>query len=209
MSANEQLCAEGCIRTRSGAEVSLFEPRPETINFDDIAISLSRLSRYNGHASVFCSVAAHSILVADLLPTELRLAGLLHDAAEAYLGDIARPLKRALWAAWAKPATDTYGSWLDMEPINDVERRIQDAIAVAAGIDGDDLRHPDVKAADNMAMAVEVEWFLGVSAAELGLPEPTVDARIEFSYRRSYYGMAGNPMAGFWSDEIEAYVKKK
>ena len=63
------------------------------ILIEDIAHSLAQQCRYNGHCSRFYSVAEHSIHVASILPPALRLFGLLHDAAEAYVGDMAKPLK--------------------------------------------------------------------------------------------------------------------
>jgi len=60
---------------------------------DEIAHHLSMLCRFNGALSSYYSVAEHSIHVATLLPPELKMAGLLHDAAEAYIGDIVSPIK--------------------------------------------------------------------------------------------------------------------
>lgn len=88
-------------QTHSGAALDLLNPHPDSIVFDDIVRGLSRTARFNGQTIRFCSVAQHSLLVADILkswgadlPTQ-RL-GLLHDAPEAYLGDIARPIKLLL-----------------------------------------------------------------------------------------------------------------
>lgn len=70
------------------------DPRPEEVAIEDIAHSLAHQCRYAGHTSAFYSVAQHSVLVAENLPPELRLWGLLHDASEAYLVDLPRPVKR-------------------------------------------------------------------------------------------------------------------
>ena len=84
------------VSTKSGRRVSLLNPSPSQIVIGDIAHSLAHQCRFNGHTNKFYSVAQHSVLVASILPRELRLAGLLHDASEAYLGDVVQPLKDLL-----------------------------------------------------------------------------------------------------------------
>jgi len=77
----------------SGKPFFPLDPRPDEIEIDDIAIALSRICRFGGHTTTFYSVAEHSILVSLLVPDEHRLTALLHDATEAYIGDMIRPLK--------------------------------------------------------------------------------------------------------------------
>ena len=88
---------EPWIQTRSGKRFDLLDPKPEQIDLEDIAHSLSMLCRFNGHTREFYSVAQHSVLVADWMEghygRELAKYGLLHDAAEAYIGDMGSPLK--------------------------------------------------------------------------------------------------------------------
>lgn len=83
------------IETCSGEHLDFLNPDPNTIILTDIAFALSNLCRYTGHVP-FYSVAEHSVYVASRLPKEWRLAGLFHDAAEAYLGDVNSPLKQYL-----------------------------------------------------------------------------------------------------------------
>ena len=86
------------ILTQTGKRFDLFEPDADMIDPRDIAHSLAHLCRFNGHTREFYSVAQHSCLVADLVPTEHKLAALLHDATEAYIGDMVRPLKQWMHA---------------------------------------------------------------------------------------------------------------
>lgn len=83
----------GVIRTFSGQTVNILDPDPATININDIAHALSNQCRFSGHTSHFYSVAEHSVLVAKAVPFSEALAGLLHDASEAYLVDIPTPVK--------------------------------------------------------------------------------------------------------------------
>lgn len=91
------------IETNSGELVDLIDPEPGTINFEDIVAGLSKLPRFVGQTDNVYTVAQHSVNVAKSILSEIpesrgtlkiALAGLLHDAAEAYLGDIPRPYKR-------------------------------------------------------------------------------------------------------------------
>lgn len=82
------------IQTYSGVEFYPLDPRPEEIRIEDIAHALSMQCRYTGHVQKFYSVAEHSLRVAEIVPKEWRLWALLHDASEAYLVDLPRPIKR-------------------------------------------------------------------------------------------------------------------
>lgn len=84
------------ISTRSGRRLYIHNPSVAQIDIEDIAHGLANQCRFNGQTNDFYSVAQHSVLVASILPSELKLAGLLHDASEAYLGDVVQPLKELL-----------------------------------------------------------------------------------------------------------------
>lgn len=89
----------GVIETVTGVRANILDLTHEMINLEDISTSLSHICRYNGHVPHFYSVAEHSVLVANWLEDnghdpKTILTGLLHDASEAYVGDMVRPLKR-------------------------------------------------------------------------------------------------------------------
>ncbi|WP_462321709.1 hypothetical protein [Halochromatium sp.] len=128
------------IHTYSGIAFDLQDPQPEMVRLDDIVHSLSLMNRFNGAALFPYSVAQHSLHVASLLPAELRLEGLLHDAAEAYIGDMVSPLKQV------------------MPEYKAVEARISAVVAEVF-----DLVYPEpsaVKLADLAVLAAEREQVL-------------------------------------------------
>ena len=89
---------EPLIQTVSGRRINPFAPDPAAIDIGDIAHALANQCRFGGHCRRFYSVAQHSCVVADLAAgrrADARgvLWALLHDAAEAYLGDLPHPVK--------------------------------------------------------------------------------------------------------------------
>jgi len=83
----------GFIETFTNKYVPPFDAKPEHICIEDIAHALSNQCRFSGHTSRFYSVAEHAWLASYYAPAHLAAAALMHDAAEAYLIDIPRPLK--------------------------------------------------------------------------------------------------------------------
>ena len=84
------------IETYSGKKFNFLKPNPDDIDIIDIAHSLGMQCRYTGHAKTFYSIAEHSIVVSKLCCPEHAFWGLMHDATEAYLTDVASPVKRHL-----------------------------------------------------------------------------------------------------------------
>lgn len=79
--------------TYTGIKFTLFEPKGEDVSITDIAHALSMLCRFTGHCQRFYSVAQHCVHVSHLVAPEHALEGLLHDASEAYINDLNRPMK--------------------------------------------------------------------------------------------------------------------
>lgn len=81
------------IRTFTGKLIDLAAPEVKDISILDISRGLSHLCRFAGQLPRFYSVAQHSVLVSQLVDPEVKCYGLLHDASEAYMGDLSRNLK--------------------------------------------------------------------------------------------------------------------
>lgn len=128
------------VQTYTGRRVDLFDPRLDQIDIEDIAHALSMQCRFNGHTRDFYSVAQHSVIVSMTVPPRLAFAGLMHDAAEAYTGDLVRPLKRAL------------------PQFKEAERAIWEAICQKWALDAE--LAPEVREADLRALATEARDLL-------------------------------------------------
>lgn len=90
---------DGCINTPSG-KISLISPDPKDINIVDISCGLANNCHFGGlvHPNMYFSIASHSLLVVQLAAEKntnpmFLMTCLLHDAAEAYLGDVKKPMK--------------------------------------------------------------------------------------------------------------------
>ena len=84
---------DSSIHTFTGRFVNPLDLQPEDVDICDIAHALANQCRFSGHVKKFYSVADHSLICSKLVDPEFALDALLHDAAEAYLQDMARPLK--------------------------------------------------------------------------------------------------------------------
>jgi len=93
---DENLFLPDCIRTFTGKYVNVFDPDPATIDIIDIAHALAKEQRWGNHLSKNYSVAQHSIICSELVPTENKFTALMHDSTEAYLRDLCSPIKKKL-----------------------------------------------------------------------------------------------------------------
>jgi 5'-deoxynucleotidase YfbR-like HD superfamily hydrolase len=134
------------LQTVSGRWVNPFDPDPAQLDADDIARALANLCRFGGHSRVFYSVAQHCVIVSRVIEerggdVEDAFAALMHDAGEAYLGDMPHPLKHrsALGAAF-RDAEDR------------LEEAIRDRFAIKPNV-------PEIKAVDRALLATERRAF--------------------------------------------------
>jgi hypothetical protein len=110
---------------------------PDSYHFtpEVIARALSRICRFTGHTSEFYSVAQHCVMASEMAPAHLRMELLMHDASEAFLGDVASPLKAKLAA------------------YREIEHRVEHAIAKQFALP---FPHPpEVKVIDLRMLATE------------------------------------------------------
>ncbi|BAQ16065.1 phosphohydrolase [Methyloceanibacter caenitepidi] len=140
------------LQTFTGKQFWPLDPHPDDIDIRDIAHALANTCRFNGHCLRFYSVAEHSVAVAENVPLEHRLTALLHDAAEAYLADVPRPVK---------PYLSGY---------KDIERQLDECIAEKFGLA---YPWPDaVHEVDNRILADEQVQLMTIAPAEWALPRP-------------------------------------
>lgn len=159
------------VETFSGRFVDTSDPSPATIVLEDIAHSLAATCRYGGHCSSFYSVAEHAVFCSIRaerlgLGRQAQLMALHHDDAEAYLGDIPRPLKPLLGRV--------YGELSDR-----MDAAIVEALALPFSWTAFHL--PNIKTIDTWALLVEARfllpsqgkgWYLGEQGAHAwGLEE--------------------------------------
>lgn len=146
------------ILTTSGRYFDLIAPKVEMVATIDIAVGLANTCRFGGQLRIlngkqlFYSVAQHSVLVSRLVPAQLALMGLLHDSAEAYIGDVVAPLKQHL------------------PEFKVIEHRIERVIAKKYGLTFPWA--PEIKQADLRALRYEREQLMQpTSGAWSGLNE--------------------------------------
>ncbi len=132
------------IRTYTGRRFWPLDPVSDDVCLEDIAHALAQLCRFTGHSRTFYSVAQHSVLVAELLPAPLAIYGLLHDATEAYLCDLSRPVKHDAL----------------MAPYREAEVRLHEVICERFLLDPKDEAWRLVKWADELMLHAELRDLL-------------------------------------------------
>lgn len=145
---------KGWMETFTGKRVNPLDLKPDDVDIVDIAHALSQICRYGGHCHKFYSVAEHCIRVSQITPDKLRLAALLHDAAEAYLGDVIRPLKHTI------------------PNLREIEERAQQVIYEVFGVSLSKGGYTLIKELDNILIATEARDLMVNSAQWNNLPTP-------------------------------------
>lgn len=188
---------------RDGSYFDLLNPDPAKIVATDIAYTLDKICRFNGRCTRHYGVLEHSIRVWKLgtvvygMDRDLQAALLLHDAGEAYTGDIIQPVKTALRKLDAGEALKRLEGGID--------RAIETRLGLPEGI----LHDPRVKKADGLAL----EWERRNLITPLGVKEtppewPKVDAaglraieemeEFEFEFQR----LVDDGLAAWWLDRL-------
>ena len=148
------------MQTYSGRQFWPVDPRAEDVFIEDIAHSLSMACRYAGHCLRFYSVAEHSVHLSRYVPEPFKLWALLHDASEAYLVDVPRPLK---------PSLTGYAA---------LERRVMDEVALRFGLGV--LMPPEVKDADNRILIDESQQNMSPCVQPWNLPGEPLGVTLEY-----------------------------
>ena len=143
------------LQTVSGRRVNPFDPDPSQLDPDDIARALGNVCRFGGHAKAFYSVAQHSVIVSQLVEqrggdAHDAFAALMHDATEAYLGDMPHPLKHRSALGAAFKAAEEH-----------LERAISERFRIKPDV-------PEIKRVDRALLATERRAF---SAEDWHWPE--------------------------------------
>jgi uncharacterized protein len=165
------------IQTFSGKRFTPTNPNYEAIVIQDIAHALSMQCRFSGHVKKFYSVAQHCVLVSYLCNHEDALWGLLHDATEAYLVDVPRPLKHS----------GRFDAYLEFE------KNMQTAICKRFGLI--DAEPVSVKTADKLMLVTEArdlmaplreDWYWGHNPIPLKI-EPLGPSEAEVLFLNRFY----------------------
>jgi len=141
------------IQLYSGIDFYFLEPTPDKILIEDIAHTLSLLCRFGGHCREFYSVAEHSVRASNIVAPEHAFEALMHDATEAYLVDMPRPIKHVL------------------QGYRDIEHNLDRVIREKYGLPPEMSK--EVHLADNIMLATERRDLMPETVTPwMWLPEP-------------------------------------
>jgi uncharacterized protein len=149
------------IQTHSGRRFNPLKPNPDAIVIQDVAHALSMQCRFSGHCREFYSVAQHSVLVSYICDHKDALWGLLHDATEAYLVDVPRPLKRS----------GKLQGYIEIEAV------MQEAVCRRFGLPF--VEPPSVKIADTKLLATEARDLMSPLHSDWQQPVDPLPFKIE------------------------------
>lgn len=157
------------IQTYSGRRFYPLDPLPEEIEMEDIAHSLALRCRFTGHCLEPYSVAEHCVRASRIVPEEDALRALLHDASEAYLTDLPRPLKRHSELGRC---------------YQEIEARLMDAVCIRFGLPRE--CPGTVKVADNILLMTEKRDLMAASPhAWVECEDPLPDVIVPWSWDRA------------------------
>jgi hypothetical protein len=171
------------IQTHSGRRFCPTSPNPKAIVIQDVAHALAMQCRFSGHCRKFYSVAQHSVLVSHICDSQDALWGLLHDASEAYLVDVPRPLKRS-------------GK---LQGYIEFEAKMQEAVCRRFGLP---LKEPpSVKRADQALLATEARDLMSPLHPDWDWPieplpfliEPWEHQRAKDMFMKRFFELTGSP----------------
>lgn len=152
----------GWMQTYTGGRFYPGDPRPEDVNIIDIAHAISQICRFGGHCKRFYSVAEHSVHCSTIVPPQFAMQALMHDATEAYVVDVPRPLKVQLT------------NYAEIEALNwEAIRAALPMCNLPSELD------PSVKAADNGMLLAERDQLLDTSQGSWSIPGAPADVRIK------------------------------
>ena len=141
----------------TGGKFFPLDPRSEEVFIEDIAHALSHQNRFNGHLKWPYSVAQHSVLCSKYIVGDKnrQLLALLHDAAEAYIGDVIRPVK------------------YNLPLFKEIEDRIMEAVFEKFGLNPSKEDIAAVKTIDNLMCAAEKRDMHPTKVEWENMPDPT------------------------------------
>lgn len=177
---NEVIGVSGAfIQTYSGVRFDILDPKPDMINIDDLAHHLANQCRFTGATRHHYSVAQHSYYCSFLTPLKFAFEALMHDASEAYLCDMSRPVKHCTKLG---------------EVYRELEERIQNAVQAKFGIAPG--MSAEVKIADNLmlfaekAQLMQSGWWTSKGEAANIKIEKWSPERAEIEWRVRFFALA-------------------